>query len=412
MLSISRWIREHQETLILVCLTSIGWFIRIILAINTGGLVHADEIYQSLEIAHYMKYGYGHIPWEFRVPGRIYGDILPGLWTYNSPDPIRSYLYPLIFYFIFELCELGGIPYGLEGTLRVVRLFNATYSAMLIPIVFYVSKELFPAQEKPYIFSLFAAFLTVVWFQFPFWGIRTLTNSFVCVPIFLGIYLHLLASNNTFSLAKTFSLESIAGVLLGLACVLRMDSVVFFAPIFLLRHYSDRRMSFSYVSLAIGFVAIFILQGLTDLIYYGIFFISPINWVIFNIIEGKSARFGTLPIPYYVYLFTKNSFYLIFFALVLGTLIIKTYITLWHNQEKRKDPWFFTFLTLFIWFMFSLGIMSLVAHKEERFIYSLYPIIVILFAATMKLCLELLKATYKHLHTNILPKFNITRMAK
>ena len=217
------WIQNHPESIALVFLTIVGWFIRVILAVNSGGTIHPDEVYQSLEVAHRMKYGRGFTAWEFLIP--------------SSPEQdgaSRSYLYPLLFYIIFNLCELGGIPYGINGTLLVVKIFIASYTTLLVPIVFYLSKELFPPQDKPYVFSFFAAFFTTVGFPFLYFGIRTITNSFVTVPIFLATYLHLLATKKADQIVskRVITLELAAGFLLGLACALRMDTFVFFVPFF------------------------------------------------------------------------------------------------------------------------------------------------------------------------------------
>ncbi|MFX0091867.1 MAG: hypothetical protein ACFFBD_08910, partial [Candidatus Hodarchaeota archaeon] len=67
---------------------------------------------------------------------------------------------------------------------------------------------------------------------------------------------------------------------------------------------------------------------------------------------------------------------------------------------------------LFVWFSISLGIMSLVDHKEPRFIFSLYPIMIILFAATLILCFEGLTTIYQSLHLSVLPIFNVKRKMK
>ncbi|MFX0060979.1 MAG: hypothetical protein ACFFC7_02195 [Candidatus Hermodarchaeota archaeon] len=396
--NILNWIQEHQELILLGCLTLIGWFVRVILAVNTGGQVHPDEIYQSLEIAHKLKYG-GHafIAWEFQIP--------------SSPEQdgaARSYLFPLLFLIIFEGCELLGIPYGIDGTLRVVRIFSATWSTLLIPIVFYLSKELFPAQNKPYIFSLFAAFLTTVWFPFLFFGIRTLTNSFVAIPIFLAIYLHLLTSKkiNEFSSPKAVVLEFTTGVLLGFACALRLDSFVFFVPFFLLHHQNNRQTVYFYILIFLGFAVSFFIQGQSDLVYYGTFLISPINWMKFNIIEGKSSNFGTESFYYYIVRIILQPFYTAFFGILFGILIIKINAA-YRYKRKIEDPWFFIILQLLFWFLISLGIISLVGHKEDRFIFSLYPVIMIIFGATMRECFKVLEGIYHNLHPTLLPKFII-----
>ncbi|MFX1284540.1 MAG: hypothetical protein ACFFB5_12845 [Promethearchaeota archaeon] len=394
------WIHNHLDLVSLTILIVVGWILRVYFAVNTGGMVHPDEIYQSLEIAHDLKYGYGYIPWEFQIP--------------TSPEEdgaARSYLFPLLFYYIFELCEALGIPYQIDGTLLVVRIFSATYCTLLIPIVYYFSKELLPPQKFPYTFSLFAAFLTTFWFQFPFFGIRTLTNSFVTPIIFGALFLHLHTTKrkNGYSSLKLIVPEFSAGALLGLACALRMDSVVFFVPFFLLRHQNNWRMLLQYICVAIGFIGMFFIQGLSDLVFFGTFLASPINWFRFNIIEGKSSMFGVQPFFYYFGRILVQQFYLVNFSFLIGMLIYKIQVTLHKHEGKIRDEWFFATLELFVWFLMSVIVMSFVEHKEERFIFSIFPVIIILLAAALKEYHLLVKDFYQYIYGQVLPKFNISR---
>ena len=399
-LFIEEWIHNHSELVSLSILMILGWILRVFLAINTGGMVHPDEIYQSLEIAHDMKYGYGYIPWEFRVPS-----------TPEEDGAARSYLFPLLFYYIFELSDVFGIPFQISGTLTVVRIFSATYCTLLIPIMYYFSKEFLPSQKSPHIFSLFVAFLVTFWFQFPHFGIRTITNSFVTPLIFGALFLHLKVTKrrDDFSSPRVFLFEFSAGGLLGLACSLRMDSVVFIAPFFLLRHRNTLTMIVQYIFLGVGFGVMFFIQGLTDLYFFGTFLASPINWFIFNILEGKSSIFGVQPFDYYFKRILTHPFYAINFILLVAMLIYRIQTALHKFSGKIHDEWFFATLELLIWILMSLVVLSLVEHKEERFIFSLFPLFMILLAAGLKEYTLILKEIYQFLHEELFSKLKIIR---
>jgi hypothetical protein len=397
---VEEWVRTHSEFVSLSILIIIGWIIRVILAVNTGGMVHPDEIYQSLEIAHEMKYGYGYKPWEFQIPE-----------TPDDDGAARSYLFPLLYYYIFELCELFGIPYQMNGTLLVVRLFSATYCTLLIPIIYFFSKELLPRQKSPHLISLFSAFLVTVWFQFPFFGIRTLTNSFVTPIIFGALYLHLRTTNRKeeLSLFKISIFEFITGVLLALTCALRVDSIVFFAPFFLLRHQNNLKMVYQYVVLAISFGVMFFIQGLTDLHFFGVFLASPINWYKYNIVEGKSSIYGVSPFDYYFKSILSLPFYSVNALLLVGMLIFRIQTVLHKFSGKIHDEWFFATLEVFIWSLMSLIIVSLVEHKELRFLCSLFPILMLLFAVAMNEYFLIISDIYQYLHKELFPRINIVR---
>src|SRR5205823_6543356 len=51
--------------LLLVAALAVGGLLRLWLALTEIGVFHSDEIFQSLEPAHWLIFGYGLLPWEF-----------------------------------------------------------------------------------------------------------------------------------------------------------------------------------------------------------------------------------------------------------------------------------------------------------------------------------------------------------
>jgi hypothetical protein len=98
---------------------------------------------------------------------------------------------------------------------------------------------------------------------------------------------------------------------------------------------------------------------LLDSTIYGDFVITPANYFRANIIEGVASRFGTS--PWYSYLFDFGTSG----RLVGGVLSFATLTTMAFVRPKSLITWIF-------WF-FVFG-HSVVAHKEERF---LFPILMI-----------------------------------
>ena len=43
----------------------VAFLVRFLAAILAPGIHHEDEIFQSLEHAHRLVFGYGFVPWEF-----------------------------------------------------------------------------------------------------------------------------------------------------------------------------------------------------------------------------------------------------------------------------------------------------------------------------------------------------------
>ena len=52
--------------LLLLVFLLIGMFLRVGAALRFPTMDHADEIFQTLEPAHHLAYGYGVVSWEWR----------------------------------------------------------------------------------------------------------------------------------------------------------------------------------------------------------------------------------------------------------------------------------------------------------------------------------------------------------
>src|SRR5947208_2024724 len=63
--------------LLVVAALVIGGVLRLGLALHDDGIYWPDEIYQSLEPAHKLVFGYGLMPWEYRLGARTWA--FPGL---------------------------------------------------------------------------------------------------------------------------------------------------------------------------------------------------------------------------------------------------------------------------------------------------------------------------------------------
>ena len=67
-------------------LVAVVW--RVLIAVLTDTFFQPDEYYQSLEVAHRVVFGYGHLTWE---------------WTSNPP--IRSISFPALYMPVYWLLK-------------------------------------------------------------------------------------------------------------------------------------------------------------------------------------------------------------------------------------------------------------------------------------------------------------------
>ena len=79
---------------------------RVLIALATQTFFQPDEYYQSLEVAHRLVFGYGHITWE---------------WL--TQQPIRSIIYPALNIPVYSALK----QLGLDNT----RLLVCTWSPLL-----------------------------------------------------------------------------------------------------------------------------------------------------------------------------------------------------------------------------------------------------------------------------------------
>lgn len=82
---------------------SFAIIVRVGIAILTRSYFQPDEYFQSLEVAHHLVFGYGHLTWE---------------WV--SPEPIRSVLYPALNTPVYWLLKISK----LDQTNLLVRIFE------------------------------------------------------------------------------------------------------------------------------------------------------------------------------------------------------------------------------------------------------------------------------------------------
>ncbi|RUS75012.1 hypothetical protein EGW08_017235, partial [Elysia chlorotica] len=145
-------------------------------------VLHADEIFQSMEVAHSQLYGYGLRPYEFNRPPK--GDNLS---QYETKDlslgmyALRSPVYPQFMVFVVWLASSLGVH--VNQPYVIFRLSHVMISSTL-PLA--VSKLTLAICRCPDVASL-AAILTGMSAYLNVMGTHTLVNSFVSPAIFLGL---------------------------------------------------------------------------------------------------------------------------------------------------------------------------------------------------------------------------------
>ncbi|KAJ1441672.1 GPI mannosyltransferase [Sesbania bispinosa] len=325
----------------------------------TSNIIHdCDEVFNYWEPLHYLLYKTGFQTWE-----------------YSSQFALRSYLY-LLFH------EIVGRPatwlYG-EEKVRVfyaVRFFLGLVSVITDTVLVVAVSRKYGKRLASYALAMLC--LTS--------GCFFASTSFL--PSSFSMYAMSLASG-LFLLDKPAAAVAVSaiGVILGWPF-----SILAFLPVTL---YSlSRKFKRAFIAGAVTSVILLALSIVIDFHYYGRWTSSVLNLLIYNVAGGgESHLYGTEGPLYYL----RNGFNNFNFCFVLALL----FLGILPIAKKKYAPDLLIVISpLYIW----LGFMSLQPHKEERFLYPIYPLICLAASAVIESFPDLFRDKYDPHDSSIIVK--------
>nr|GEV60224.1 dol-P-Man:Man(6)GlcNAc(2)-PP-Dol alpha-1,2-mannosyltransferase [Tanacetum cinerariifolium] len=308
----------------------------------TTNIIHdCDEVFNYWEPLHYLIYKSGFQTWE-----------------YSSEFALRSYLYIIFHYLVgwpASLC-FSWLEEEKVKVFYAVRIFLGLLSVITeAALVVAISRKY---GKRLACYTL--AFLCLTSGCF-FASTSFLPSSFSMYAISLSSALFLFGRHATaVAVAAT-------GVILGWPF-----SILAFLPVTvysLLRRFKQAFLSGTFISLTL-----LALSVLVDYHYYGKWTSSVMNLLVYNVLGGgESHLYGTEGPLYYL----KNGFNNFNFALVLALLFVATLPV---TKKKYAPDLLIVVSPVYIW----LAFMSLQPHKEERFLYPIYPLICVAAAAVIE----------------------------
>jgi hypothetical protein len=234
----------------------IGILIRIFVSFSIIGGIHADEVFQGLEMAYNMVWpsDTNIISWEFQTQ-------------------TRSYLIPLLFIPIVLLFSLFSINLFL---LQVIRFLFSCINLLTVPLSRYIF-NLSKLEEKN-------ASIIVNWFfalYIPFIIISNYLGADNLALFLLLIFIFYLSHSNKSEI--TNKQLFLSGIFIGIIISFRLQFSIILIP-FLIKKVYVRQLSIFY-GVLIGLLPLLI----TDYIFYGLPGISAFNFLQYNVITQKNA---------------------------------------------------------------------------------------------------------------------------
>lgn len=317
---------NQKPFFLLICY---GLFLRVFLALSGDFLLVPDEVMQYLEQGHRITYGYGLIPWEYRLG-------------------IRPLIIPYFIAFWLRFFSYFGFNQP-TSYIPAIKIIFCIFS-MSIPLGMYQFCKQNYSKNTGYI----ALFLGCSWYELVMTAHKPLSEIFSTELMFLGLYFFNRTQTKYLYLGTLFSCFAIAV----------RPHVVPAIIIFFVYYYYQKPKKVTINGLAIIIVSVLII-GLFEYLTMGSPWLSYLLYLYYNINLNIASGFGVLPM---------NGYFLMFLVTSVGLF----YVAIIHavnpdNIKKNMLPVLIIFTIL--------GLHSLIPHKEYRFIYPAIPFWLIIFSS-------------------------------
>ncbi|KAI6022743.1 glycosyltransferase family 22 protein [Pisolithus marmoratus] len=325
--------------------------LRVAIALFTRGFFQPDEYFQALEPAHRLVFGYGHLTWE---------------WL--GPRPVRGVLYPAINIPVYWILKASGLDRKYPAiVVASPRLIHGLLAALTDIWICKLAREVLDeAYVRP------AYFLSLTSFFHAMSLSRSLSNSLETSLTTVAL------SHFPWDVKAPFSLARLRKCIFfaALACVIRPTNGIIWIYMFSAlalqgRSHAKSLIIFARDAAIIGFVAIVLsLSCVLDTLFYGRPVLTLLNFLLVNA-SPLSSFYGSSPWHYYL-----SQAIPILCTTSLPFVLHGSFLAVKKNEAKLK------ILTgCVVW---TVGVYSLLGHKEWRFLHPLLPMLHVLGARSLR----------------------------
>ena len=299
-----------------------GLGMRLWLAFHDDGIYWPDEIYQSLEPAHRVVFGFGMLPWEFVQGARNW--TLPGL--------IAGF---------FKAADLLRLPRPI-GYLALTRITLCVAATSATYFTYRLARRLGASQPAATAGATLLALGAVPIYFSP----RALGETVSMLPVAVGFALALPRGDRKWRLLGV--------ALLAIAVFLRLQNGIFCAALLIVLLVSRRYRES--LEAAVLLAAAGVAYGVVDLLTWGDWFHSARVYLLFNL-RGGASGWGVSPFTYYAKHLARLPW--LWGVALIGFAVLGS----WRSPALAFAAGAF------------LLIHSLTPHKEFRFLLPAFPLL-------------------------------------
>ena len=318
--------QQIKSALIAVCL--FAYVLRIVVAFELPNICHPDEVFQYLEQAHRLVFGYGIIPWEFR-------------------EGVRSWFFPGL---LAGIMRMGATVFpGPFGYIAGVRVSLALLS--LLPVI---AGFLWAYRVGGIKSAIVTGFSCAVWFELVYFAATTMSEAVASNFLTFGLFLCYPESRGL-SRLRLF----LGGIAIGLAVSLRLQLAP--AAVVIIAYVGRTAWRERWTPISAGMLVPVFAVGLLDWATWGYPFQSFWKYYYMNTFQGiASSVFGSREWYYYI------GVYVLIWS---GAVALLLWFVL---AGARRLP------LLFIVAATIVVSHTLISHKEMRFVFPAIPLVIIL----------------------------------
>ncbi|XP_061622156.1 GPI mannosyltransferase 3-like isoform X2 [Phyllopteryx taeniolatus] len=284
-----------------------------------------DEYWQSVEVAHHMVFNYGHLTWEWK-------------------EGIRGFTYPLSFAVIYKILHWIHCD-SVYLLIWLPRLLHALVAAFADVKFFFLIRTLEDRDIAKWAFFCHMC----SWFTW-FCCTRTISNSVEATIACLALSYFPLPTSKTHSSKKYLSL-------VALAFIVRPTALIVWLPLLIYHFWQDENKLRLVVDnyIPIGASAI-VISTIIDSVFFEKWIFVQFNFLKINVVHSVADFYGTHPWHWY---------------LIQGfPVIMGSHLPFFFHGCSLAFRRYRILLVAIAW---TIGIYSLLPHKEFRFIYPLLP---------------------------------------